>query len=126
MSNGKKLLIVIGIVLVIGGVIAAFAWMGVQDDLFENEPIQKQEPILEIKQDTVILALGDYFDANQYITKATDWYGNDIRDKVSVMEDLSTESPGEYRVVYTLVIDEKAVEEKVLHVIVSDAGQTND
>ena len=85
---------------------------------FQKKEIQ---PVLELTDTEVELNVGDEFNAENYIKTATDSSGEDVtKDVGSALIDTSKQC--EYEVVYTLVDDDKKLEES-LSVKIVDRGK---
>lgn len=90
----------------------------INDETEKNEATQKE--VLELTQDKVELEIGAIFDFTQYIKVAEDKYGYNIKDKITVNGNISTEVSGHYQVEYKLDLGEGKSLSKILDVTVKE------
>lgn len=66
---------------------------------------KKQDPILELTQDEVILEVGSTFSYRDFIKRAENEDGYNLKDKVKAPDEIPTDVPGEYQVEYILEVN---------------------
>lgn len=107
--------IILVIILALGGLIVAEKYSA------ENNT-SKQDPVIELTTDKVIVSTGEKFDAKEYIKVATDSSGNDVKDKVESPE-LNTDVTGNYEITYSFKDGDKTIKSKTLKVIVAKKNE---
>lgn len=129
MTNKIKIftLIIVFILIVSIGIFINFydfADVHESNNVPKHEEIEKkdklQKPILELTQDSVELEVGSFFYFEDYILKAEDKYGYNLKDQVEVKEELPTDKPGEYLVTYRLDLEDGHNISKQLKVIIRE------
>lgn len=140
MSNKIKLIIFISImcfVVIIGIVISINDFTKISDTTTKKETNtasetkneeKNQEPILELTQDEVVLEVGSTFSYKDFIKKAEDQDGFNLKDKVDAPKEVPTDVPGEYQIEYTLKLsDGKTISKQLkLKIVEFDAGINSD
>lgn len=112
----KTVIFICSIILVIVLALGGFIWA---EKISTENNTTKQEPVIELTTDKVIVSVGDKFDAKDYIKTATNSDGKDIKDQVEVPE-LKTDVTGSYEIVFSYMDGDKVVKSKTLKVIVAN------
>ncbi|TDW19948.1 hypothetical protein EDD63_11650 [Breznakia blatticola] len=68
----------------------------------EAEQTKKQKPVLDLTQEEVDLEVGSTFVFEDYIKRAEDEKGYNLKDFVKVGKQLNTDTEGKYKVTYRL------------------------
>lgn len=68
----------------------------------EQQEKEKQKPVLELTQDSVSLEVGSQFFYEDYIKKAEDENGFNLKDFVKGPKNIETDVPGKFKVTYRL------------------------
>lgn len=125
--------IIVIVAIVIGLIINLQGFTKIQED--KNEPSitedvnnKKQDPILELTQDEVVLEVGSTFSYKDFIRKAEDENGFNLKDNVNVPKAVSTDVPGEYQIEYTLELSngKKISKQLLLKIVEFDLGTNSD
>lgn len=111
----KTTVFICSIILVV--ILALSGFIIVEKYSVENKAA-KQEPVIELTTDKVIISIGDKFNAKDYIKVATDSNGNDVKDKVESPE-LNTDVTGNYEITYSFKDGDNTIKSKTLKVIVA-------
>lgn len=112
----KTVIFICSIILVIILALGGFIWA---EKISTENNTTKQEPVIELTTDKVIVSVGDKFDAKDYIKTATNSDGKDIKDQVEVPE-LKTDVTGSYEIIFSYMDGDKVVKSKTLKVIVAN------
>lgn len=112
----KTVIFICSIILVIILALGGFIWA---EKISTENNTAKQEPVIELTTDKVIVSVGDKFDAKDYIKTATNSDGKDIKDQVEVPE-LKTDVTGSYEIIFSYMDGDKVVKSKTLKVIVAN------
>lgn len=129
METKTKLIILAGVVsvlLIAGGIYTALEFNKTQDEAaqkVQSKKIkevkkEKQKPVLELTQDVVELEVGAVFNYVDFIKRAEDENGFNLKDNVTAPAKIPTEEPGEYKVEYTFKLRSGKTIRKELKVIV--------
>lgn len=131
MQTKTKLIIlavVVSIFLVAGGILVAMEFNKTKDETAEkarNKEVketkkQKQKPILELTQDVAEIEVGANFVYEDFIKRAEDENGYNLKDNVKAPEEINTEVPGEFKVEYVFKLANGKTIRKELKVIVKE------
>lgn len=140
MSNKIKLVIfisIMSIVVILGIVISVNDFTKINDTTIKKETNtasetkeqkKNQEPILELTQDEVVLEVGSTFSFKDFIKKAEDKNGYNLKDKVNAPKAVPTDVPGEYQIEYTLELSngKKISKQLLLKIVEFDLGTNSD
>ena len=85
----------------------------------KNTQDKRVESQIELTTDKVIIAVGDDFNAKDYVAKATNSYGEDISGGI-VSPEIDTSVPGTYEVVFTFKEGEEVIKSQTLKVVVAE------
>lgn len=92
----------------------------------DTEIRKVQDPVLELTQEEVILEVGASFKYVDFIKKAEDEQGYNLRDKVVLnQKEINTDLPGEYMITFRLELDEGKVLEKQLRLVIADPEESD-
>lgn len=101
----------------------------VQKEINKEEQKKKQKPVLELTQDKVELEVGSSFQFQDFIKKAEDEDGFNLKDHVKIPKKIPTpDVPGEYQIIYSLELPTGEIISKqlVLSIVEYDKSNTPD
>ena len=139
MTNKTKLILFAAavIVIIIAGILISMNDLSntadekekvVEKEEKKKEKKEKQKPILELTQESIELEIGSTFYFQDFIKKAEDEYGYNLKDKVKIPKSIPTELAGEYQVDYELSLSsgKKIVQQLKVKIIDFDASSNPD
>lgn len=125
--------IIVVVAIVIGLIINLQGFTKIQEEKKETSVTEKvnnkkQDPTLELTQDEVVFEVGVTFSYKDFIKKAEDENGFNLKDKVNAPKEVPTDVPGEYQIEYTLELSngKKISKQLLLKIVEFDPGTNSD